>query len=183
MWRPLLLIANVALLPACSDKPCGPMGASNAALVASSADVLITYGNLTSLAAHDCPDPAAPDVVSQTVTGTQIEAGGTGGIAICIPRPDELELGMRTLGSTTSMADVRIVNVTGTSNNCSFTLASTDPPTGTASGLGVCGNGDDPAGYQLTIDGLLSLRRNCAGTIDTVGVTLRGTVAVAHSSQ
>jgi hypothetical protein len=67
--------------------------------------------------------------------------------------------------------------------NCSFTLDSTRPPTGMASGKGVCGNGDDPAGYQLIIDGFISLRRNCAGTLDTVGVTLRGTVAVAHRSQ
>jgi hypothetical protein len=184
MWRsPFLLITSAALLTACSDNQCGPMGASDTGLVASSDQVLITYGHLSALPGNDCPDPTMPTVISQTLTGTQIEAGTTGGITICIPRPDQLPLGMRSLGLGASMAQVRIVDVTGMSMNCSVSLDSTRIPTGKASGKGVCGDGNDPAGFQLTIDGALSLRRDCAGVIDTVAVTLRGTVAVAHRSQ
>jgi hypothetical protein len=161
----------------CGDDECGPMGAEPAALVASSAEVTLTFGGLSALAGNDCPavDPPA-GVVSLSVEGTQTD--GTGLITFCIPRPDLLDSGRRNLGTSLSMADVRIFDLSGSFNNCTFTLDSTRPPTGFAAGLGVCGNGTDSAGFGIDFDGAVSLRRTCGATIDTVAVTLTGLVAV-----
>lgn len=155
------------------------MGAEPAALVASSVDVTLTYGGLTALAGNDCPgvDPPA-GVVSLSVEGRQTD--GTGLITFCIPRPDLLESGQRTLGTSLSMADVRIFDLTGSdANNCTYKFDSTRPPTGFAGALGVCGNGTDGAGFGIDFDGAVSLRRTCGPTIDTIAVTLTGLVAVA----
>ena len=177
-----LFLSSISLAFAgCGDDSCGPMGAPDVGLVASSDAVMITYGNLSALAGNDCPDLSQTEVVSQTLEGTQTD--GSGMIAICIPRPDLLPEGMRSLGTSLSMADVRLIDVEGTSNNCTLTLDSSKPPAGMASGKGVCGGGDDPAGFQLTIDGAINLKRDCGGTMDTVAVTLRGTIAVAHRGQ
>lgn len=172
------VLALAAGSAGCGDDECGPMGAESAALIASSAEVTLTYGGLSALAGNDCPavDPPA-GVVSLSVEGTQTD--GTGLITFCIPRPDLLESGMRTLGTSLSMADVRIFDVSGSANNCTFTLDSTRPPTGFAGALGVCGNGTDGAGFGIDFDGAISLRRTCGSTIDTVAVTLTGLVAVA----
>jgi hypothetical protein len=181
MWRRLCIsITSAGLLAGCPDHTCGPMGAPEVGLVASSDQVTLTFGSLGALAGHDCTDPSST-VESQTISGTQTD--GTGFIVICVPRPDLLVMGMRTLGPLPSTADVQVSDVTGTSNGCTFALDATQPPTGTGSGKGVCANGADPAGFQLTIDGAVSLQRTCTGVIDTVSVTLRGTVAVAHRSQ
>ncbi len=154
------------------------MGAAPSGLVASSADVVITYGNLTALAGNDCPavDPPA-GVVSVSVEGTQTD--GTGLITFCIARPDLLESGQRTIGTSLSMADIRIFDLTGSFNNCTFTFDATRPPTGFVGALGVCGNAVDPAGFGIDFDAAVSLRRNCGGTMDTVAVTLTGLAAVA----
>jgi hypothetical protein len=159
------------------DSQCGPMGAPSTGLVAASSTAALTYGNLTSLAGNDCPDPAAPaGVVSLSIEGTQTD--GTGLITLCIPRPDLLDSAPRSLGTSMSMADVRIFDLSGTADNCTLTLDATRPPTGTAIGLGVCGNGTDPAGFALDVDGAVSLKRTCGATVDTVAVTLSGRVAV-----
>lgn len=155
------------------------MGAGNAALIASSADAVLTYGNLTALAGNDCPaaDPPA-GVVSLSVEGQQTD--GTGLITFCIPRPDLLVEGeRRNLGVSLSMAEIRIFDLTGTASNCEFKLDATRPPTGFASGIGVCGNGTDAAGFAMDFDAAISLRRTCGTTVDTVAVTLTGLVSVA----
>ncbi len=153
------------------------MGAEPAALVASSTEVTLTFGGLSALAGNDCPavDPPA-GVVSLSIEGTQTD--GTGLITLCIPRPDLLEDGRRNLGTSLSMAEVRIFDLSGSADNCTFALDSTRPPTGFATGLGVCGNGTDSAGFALDFDGAVSLRRTCGPTIDTIAVTLSGLVAV-----
>lgn len=167
------------LAAACSDdSQCGPMGAPSTGLIAGSSTATLTFGNMTSLLGNDCPDPAAPaGVVSVSIEGTQTD--GTGLVTLCIPRPDLLASEPRSLGTTMSMADVRIIDLNGTADNCTLTLDVTRPPTGTAIGLGVCGNGDDPAGFALDVDGAVSLKRTCGATVDTVAVTLTGRVAVA----
>jgi hypothetical protein len=182
MWRLRFLSIISPLFVGGCGNDCGPMGASEVGLVAGSDQVTLTYGHLSGLAGNDCPDPSAPaGVISISIGGTQTD--GTGLITLCVPRPDQLSAGMRTLGTATSMADVRILDVSGTSNNCDLTFDASRPPTGTASGEGVCGNGQDPSGFAIVIDGAITLRRDCAGTIDQMPVTLRGTVAVAHRSQ
>jgi hypothetical protein len=182
MWRSLFLLGT-SLAPVLAggcgdDNACGPGSAPAVGLAASSADVTLTYGNMTSRAGNDCPAAGAPaGVVSLSIEGMQTD--GTGLVTFCIPRPDLLGAGGRTLGLTQSMADVRIIDVIGTANTCTFALDTSRPPSGTASGDGVCDHGTNAAGFALTVDGALSLRRTCGTTIDTVSVTLGGVVAVA----
>jgi len=178
----VLLVAAGALSAGCGDDSCGPMGAPASGLSVSSAEVVLTYGDLSALAGNDCPAPDAPDgVVSLSIEGTQSD--GTGLITLCVPRPDLLMDGERTLGTSLSMADIRIFDLSGTYNNCTFAFDATRVPTGRGVGLGVCGNGTDGAGFALDIDGAVSLRRTCGATVDTVAVTFVGRVAVSKRAQ
>jgi len=171
-------VAPASLLAGCGDDDCGPAGAPISGLTASSVDGTLSYGNLTWLLGNDCPAPDAPEgVVSMSIEGTQ--TSGTGRFTICIPRPDLLDASPRTLGTITSTADVRIVDLGGDDDGCSYVFDATRPPTGTVVALGVCGDGLDPAGFALDFDGAVSLRRTCNGTEETVAVTLTGRVAVA----
>ena len=184
MWRSPFLsstsLASVLLLlhgAGCSDDACGPGDAPKVGLLASSVDVTLTYGNMTSRAGNDCPDPAAPTgVVAVSIEGAQTD--GTGFVTLCVPRPDLLVMGGRTLGLTTSMADIRIIDLQGGSAGCTFSIDTTRPPTGTGGASGVCGNGTDKAGFAIELDGAVSLRRTCAGTTDSIAVKLSGRVAV-----
>jgi hypothetical protein len=157
---------------------CGPAGAPDTGLLASAAGITMTYGSLRSGANNDCPDPMAPSgVISLTIEGMQTD--GTGNITVCIPRIDLLDGGSAPLGTSNSTGnDVRIIDLGGTSNNCTFTLSTGSPPTGQAEAAGVCANGTSSAGFALTFDGAVTLNRNCAGTMDNATVTLRGKVAV-----
>ncbi|HWO25346.1 MAG TPA: hypothetical protein VNO30_41685 [Kofleriaceae bacterium] len=175
-----LAAAAVIGAPGCSDDPCGPGGAPSTGLVASSDTVTLGYGNLSGLLGNDCPDPAAPaGVISLSIEGRQTD-DAAGLITLCVPRPDLLLDGDRTLGTTLSSADIRIIDLRGNASGCSFTLDTTRPPTGAAQATGVCDNGDSPAGFALSVDGALSLQRTCGGTMDIVSVTLRGKVAVSR---
>ena len=168
-----------ALAAGCGDDgSCGPGSAAADGLRATSADVTLTYGAMTSRAGNDCPDASAPTgVVSLTIEGTQTD--GTGLITFCIPRPDLLAQGSRTLGLIVSSADVRVIDLKGSSGACTYRIDTTRVPTGSAGGTGVCGAGVDPAGFAFNIDGAVSLRRTCGATVDTIGVQLTGVVAVA----
>ncbi|HSK01034.1 MAG TPA: hypothetical protein VK932_07325 [Kofleriaceae bacterium] len=177
-----LLAALAAALgtAGCSDDTCGPGGAPPAGLAAGSDEVTLTYGNLSSLLGNDCPDPAAPEgVISLSIEGRQTD-DPLGLVTLCIPRPDLLMEGDRSLGTIMSAADVRIVDLRGNAGGCSYTLDSTQPPTGSARATGVCDNGDSPDGFALSLDGAASLRRTCGTTTDSVSVTLRGQVAVSR---
>lgn len=171
----LVLLAGLA---GCSDDhSCGTSGAPAAGLVASADSLTLTFGGLTALAGNDCPAPDAPDgVVSLSLEGTQTD--GSGLITLCIPRPDLLADGARSLGTATSNAEIRVIDLGGSANNCTYAVNSAQPATGSGGGTGVCENGVDPAGFALTLDGALQLRRTCGTTVDTVNVTLRGRVAV-----
>ncbi len=165
------------------DDACGPGDAPSTGLVASSDMVTLSYGNLSALVGNDCPDPAAPEgVISLSIEGRQT-GDPLGLITFCIPRPDLLMEGDRTLGLITSGADVRIVDLGGNAGGCSFRLDSMQPPTGSAQATGVCDNGDSPDGFALSLDGAVTLRRTCGGTTDSVAVTLRGPIAVSRRAQ
>ena len=175
-----LALATLVVVPGagCSDDACGPGGAPKTGLLASSVDVTLSYGNMTSRAGNDCPDPAAPSgVVAITIEGTQTD--GTGFITLCIPRPDLLMDGMRSLGLTTSMADIRVIDLQGAAASCTYTIDTTRLPTGTGAGAGVCSNGTNKAGFAIDLNGAVSLRRTCGTTTDTIGVKLTGKVAIA----
>ncbi len=166
----------------CGDDDCGPGGAPAAGLMVSSAEVSLVYGGLSALAGNDCPDPDAPaGVVSVSIEGRTTD--DTGFVTLCIPRPDRLMEAGRTLGLPLSTADVQIFDLTGTAGGCTYALDTTRPPLGTATGTGVCSNGNDPAGFAIELDGNVSLRRTCGQTIDQVAVALAGRVAVSLRAQ
>lgn len=177
----------------CGDDECGPMGAPSSGLTASSADVTLVYENLTSLAGNDCPDPdqndngipdrdespPPPHVVSISIEGKQV-GNPDGLLTLCIPRMDLMLPGTgHTIGTSQSMSDVRIFDLSGEYEGCTFAFDSTRPPSGQVSGIGVCGNGDSESGFALDIDAALSLRRTCGSTIDSVAVQFVGEIAVA----
>lgn len=177
MWRSLFLSSTSLLcFVACSDDggSCGTKGAAEFGLVATNgSDVSMTFGDLSSLVAHDCVDPNAPaGVVAVTVSGPQ--SGGTGVVTFCISRPDLLEQ------QPLNLTDVQIVDLKGDANGCTLKIDSTAPPSGTVTSDGLCNNGAGPQGYALAFNGYVVFTRTCNGTNDRVPAQLSGTVAVAQ---
>ncbi len=173
----LWLACALVWSPGCSDDSCGPNGAPATGVVASGDTVTMTFGNLTGGLNNDCPAADAPaGVISLSIHGTQTD--GTGLFTLCIARPDLLAKSDQALGPDASGSAVRVIDVSGTANNCTLTLDKTRLPTGTASSTGLCGNGSDKHGFALVVDGAVPLTRTCGSTVDSVSVTLRGRVAV-----
>jgi hypothetical protein len=169
MWRSAFL-SITSLVVACSDGSPATCGAGSAAtsidVVAGS--VTLTYDMLQSGANNDCPAPMAPTgVVSVTIARPSPPL-----FTLCVGRPDKLGEGLP-LGT-----GVKVIDVSGSGGGCTYALDSTTPPTGTAKSSGLCKNGSDPAGFALTLDGTISLKRTCGGTTDTVSATVSGTVAI-----
>jgi hypothetical protein len=176
MSRLLFLLITSLGLVGCSSPDCGPGGAFEFGLTASSDQVNLVFGDLVAGANNDCPDPNAPaGVVSLTIMGTQM--GNTGIITFCVPRPDQLETMALPIGSS----GVKVIDLTATDANCSYTFDAGHLPTGTATSTGMCGNGTDKAGFALVFNGFIGLRRTCGATIDSVSVGLTGTVAITSS--
>ncbi|HEV7557993.1 MAG TPA: hypothetical protein VGO00_21145, partial [Kofleriaceae bacterium] len=146
-------------------------------ILLSGSGLTITYDTFEGGANNDCPDPMAPaGVVSITVEAKQPDGTPADFLTFCIPRIDQLSQGGAFGGPTSG--DIRFIDVDGTSGSCTISLDATTPPTGTASTSGVCANGTDPAGFALTLDGTISIEKNCAGAIQLATMTLSGTVAV-----
>jgi hypothetical protein len=176
-----LLPVGLALAssPGCGGDSCGPGGAPDTGLVASGGGLTLTYGNLRGSPNRDCPSAGAPSgVISLSIGGMQTDAGSSGLITLCIGRPDLLASQPLALGAEPT-TDVHVVDLSGNANNCMLTIDRSQPPTGTASSSGLCGNGSDAAGFALVLDATLTLTRTCGTTVDAVPVTLRGRVAVA----
>lgn len=181
MWRSRFLSITSAALAAiaasasgCSGPDCGPGKAAADGLVASGSGVTLTYGALMGSPNNDCPDPAAPKgVISLTITGTQTD--GTGLVTICVPRSDRLG-GTQPLG--TGSSDVQLVDLNGSSAGCTFALGA-GTLTGTIAGKGVCNNGASKDGWAMTANATVPVMRTCGTTVDTISLTLAGTVAVA----
>jgi hypothetical protein len=174
MLRSLFLSSiSLALVASCGDDECGPGDAPDYGLVASSADVTLTFGNIFSGQNNDCPDAAAPaGVISLTLEGMQKD--GPGLLTICVPRPDQLANQAVALGSEKA----RIIDLNGEVDGCRYTLDATRPVTGTLAATGLCDAGASKAGYAITIDGAVSLRRTCGTDIDTIAVTFDGTTRI-----
>jgi hypothetical protein len=116
-------------------------------------------------------------VTSLTIHGIQTDSAA-GFITLCVARPDLIGTQSQALGLDVAGSQVHVVDVSGSASNCSFALDRTTPPTGTASASGVCGNGGDPAGFALVVEGTVGLRRTCNAVTDSISVSLRGRVAV-----
>ena len=182
MWRSRFLSITSAALAAiaasgaggCSGPDCGPGKAAADGLVASGSGVTLTYGGLMGSPNNDCPDPAAPKgVISLTITGMQTD--GTGLVTICVPRPDRLG-GAQALGIGGSA--VQLVDLNGSSAGCTFALGA-GTMSGTISGRGVCDDGASKDGWAMTANATLPVMRTCGTNVDTISLTLAGTVAVA----
>ena len=178
MSRLLFRLTTSAVLAAgChTDETCG-IGAAADSIPLTGSGLTVTYDTFAGGANNDCPDPNAPaGVVSITIEAKQ--SGGTPAdfLTLCIPRIDELSQGGAFGGPTSG--DVRFIDVDGTSGNCTISLDATTAPTGTASASGVCANGTDSRGFALTLDGTISVEKNCAGAIELTTMTVSGTVAV-----
>lgn len=173
----LVVVAGTAAVTGCSDDTCGPGGAPDTGLVAGGDAVTLTYGHLTGGLNNDCPASDAPaGVISLSIHGTQ--ADGTGRVTLCVARPDRLASQAQALGLDVADAAVRVVDVAGSANNCTFVIDRSQPVTGTATSSGLCGNGSDAAGFALVLDGALSLTRSCGMVDDSIRITLHGRVAV-----
>lgn len=176
------LLALLALglgAPGCGGDSCGPGGAPDTGLVASGGGLTLTYGGLRGSPNRDCPSASAPSsVISLSITGQQTDAGSSGLVTLCIGRPDLLASQSLALGAEPN-TDVHVVDLSGTAGGCALTVDHLQPPGGTASASGLCGNGGDAAGFALVLDATVTLTRTCGTTTDPVPVTLRGRVAVA----
>jgi len=177
-----VVLAAGAAASGCSDNSCGPGGAPDSGLIASSDMVTLTYGQLAGSLNNDCPAAGAPSgVVSMTIIGHQADSmlsNSTGLLTLCVARPDLLAKQAQVLGVTAG-APVQVVDLRGDANSCSFVLDKTQPATGSATASGLCGNGSDAAGFAIELSGSLMLTRTCGSTTDAVQVTLHGRVAVA----
>ena len=173
MWRLLFLSStSAALVAGCSDN-CGPHGAPDFGLIASSDQININFGQLKAGANNDCPAAdAPPGVISLTIAGIQKD-DPTHLITLCVSRPDTLGDHSQTLGT-----EVKLIDLTGADAMCTYTVDTTRPTAGTVQGNGICDNGTNKAGFELIVNGALSIARDCGGIKDTQAVTLRGTVAV-----
>jgi hypothetical protein len=174
----LALVAGAAVA-GCGDdgESCGPGDAPSVGLIATGDGQTLTYGGLRAGLNGDCPASDAPSgVISLTILGTATD----GFITLCVSRPDRLATQPQTLelDAPGMDAEVHLVDVHGVANNCSFDIDKSKPATGTLSASGMCGNGVDPAGFAVVVDGALSLTRTCGDTVDSIAVTLRGRVAV-----
>ena len=171
--RFLSITSVVLATTGCSSDDCGPHGAPVDGLAVMGSGVMLGYGGLVGGPHNDCKDPSAPSgVISMTIEGMQ--TGGSSLIDFCVPRPDRL--GQHTL---TIPTDLQVIDVFGMDASCSYMLDNTMPPTGTATAAHVCGGGYDKAGFAMTFDGMATLQRTCGTTVDTIPVSLTGTVAVA----
>ncbi|HEX2690800.1 MAG TPA: hypothetical protein VHN14_29490 [Kofleriaceae bacterium] len=175
-----MFVAVLTAVAGCSDDSCGPGGAPDTGLVASGDAVTLTYGHLAAGLNNDCPaSDAPPGVVSLTIHGTQSD--GTGLVTLCVARPDLLAMQAQALDLDVAGAEVRIVDITGTTNTCSFAIDRSQPVTGRATSSGMCGNGSDTAGFALVLDGSLSITRTCGMTVDSLPIALHGRVAVTSN--
>jgi hypothetical protein len=176
----VVVAAAIALVAAaagagCSGGDCGPGTAAADGLELAGTGVDVRYAGLGATANNDCPDPGAPSgVVSLTINGTQ--TGSSFAVTLCIPRPDRLAAGDTAQLGT----DVRIVDLGAIlTGGCTLARATTMTPSGTVTAAGMCGNGRDAAGFALTFDGTVPMKRTCGTQVDVLVLALTGTVAVS----
>ena len=172
-----LLLTSVALLViGCDDDAvtCGPGDAPEAGIVADSAEVTIEYGELVYGQNNDCP--ADPNVVSVTIAGNQV-GNINGRFTLCVGRPDQLAGRALALGVDDPASEVRVIDVSGDVEGCSYRFDDSVPPTGTASTTGLCEAGANLEGFALTLDGTVTLERTCGAVVDSIEVSLSGRAA------
>jgi hypothetical protein len=173
---PCLFLTSVLALAGCpgGGETCGPGGAALDGLQLAGTGVDVRYTELGASPNADCPAVGAPDnVTSLTINGTQ--TGAAFAITLCVSRPDLIETQTQQLGT-----DVKIIGIGATlGGGCTLASSNAMPATGTVIGAGLCNNGRDPAGFALTFDGVVPMKRTCGANVDVLDLALTGTVAVA----
>lgn len=173
-------IAALAVAPACSDDggDCGP-GDAPATLAVAGTGFGFEFGAFSALDGNDCPDPAAPaGLFAITIKGSL--PGDAGILSLCVPRPDRLLDGDRTLGVIGGDGDIRFGVINAAATGCTYSFDLARVPTGTGRASGVCDNGDSPSGFAIELDATVQLKRTCGTTNDTIDATVKGRVAVAR---
>jgi hypothetical protein len=167
--------AAALALAGCPDGgTCGPGAAAADGLGLAGTGVDVHYQALAASANNDCPEPGAPaGVVSLTIGGTQVGAGFP--ITLCVPRPDRLDGAAVQLGT-----DVQVIDLgADAGGGCTLALATTGAPSGTVTAAGVCDDGTSAAGFALTFDGIVPMKRTCGTQVDELDLALTGTVAIS----
>jgi hypothetical protein len=180
----LVAAAMLALaVAACSDDAsttCGPGTTPAAGITLTIGAETITYGGFTASVNNDCTI-AGSGVISVSVHGAQV--GGAAPLTLCLPRPDLLGSGAVALAPSRvpPAADDRAQVIDASAAlaaGCTASLDFTMMPSGTARFDGYCADGNDPAGYALSLAGTLPLIVTCAGTPTPMTGTLGGAAAV-----
>lgn len=184
-YRSSIELAGAALaalaLTACSDDAtCGPGTTPAAGITLTVGAETITYGGFTASVNNDCTI-AGSGVISVSVHGAQV--GGAAPLTLCLPRPDLLGSGAVALAPSRvpPAADDRVQVIDASASlaaGCTATIDVSMAPTGTARFDGYCGDGDDPAGYALSLTGSLPLVVTCGGIPTAMTGTLGGAAAV-----
>lgn len=178
------LVGLVGATSSCGGDSCGTAGAASYGLVASGSEahgtsVAFTFGGFKSSANNDCPAPNQPKgVVSLTIEGVEM-ANSADMVALCIPRPDQLETQTQQLGGSGG-SDVQFLSFAASDADCSYMLDLMKTPVGTVRAEHECGDGTNAAGFAVDVEGTLPLVQTCmaTGTMVSVSVTLSGTTAV-----
>ncbi len=177
----LLGLALAATAAGCSDDAaCGPGDAPTAGVTLTVAGETITYGGFVASMNNDCTI-AGSGVISVTIHGSQSDA--TQALTLCLPRPDLLTATPVDLvrDPTPPLADDRAQVVDVSANLAGGCTVAKDPagtPTGTATFVGYCADGYDPAGYAIAFAGEVPLVRTCGAIEAQVTGTLGGRVSV-----
>ena len=174
----LLLLAGC---PGDDDGTCGPGGAPASGLTMTVDGETVTYGAFTASVNNDCTIQGA-GVISVSVHGSQ--DGGGSAFTLCLPRPDLL--GAEPVALVPSRVPpmdgdrAMVIDASGAlAGGCTVQKDAAGVPSGTATFLGYCSGGEDPAGYAIEVSGTIPLVKTCGADVTNVSGTLGGRVAVA----
>jgi len=194
MQRSLCLLCTSALAAsACGDDAppvCGVPDDIGDGITVTAEGTTYRFASFTAGANNDCPAPSPPaGLISVTVFSQQVEPAGTGLITLCLPRPDLLEgdaagveVALDPDNHPAGAADrAHVIDVSAElANDCRLALDGTGSPDGTAHFTGLCGGGEDEAGFGLALAGTVALVERCTGMPDRpLSATLGGSVAVS----
>jgi hypothetical protein len=163
---------------------CGPGSASPTGLaMTATVGSDFTFGSLMEGANNDCT-PTGSGVISVTIQGTQV--GGTGFVALCVPRPNEFGDPLA-VGSDDKPDEPPVILVSlavSTPDGCFYNLPPGMQVSGTAHAVGLCDDGAGSAGFALVIDATTALTgsgSDAAGSacVGQTNVELAGSAAVA----
>lgn len=159
------------LLPGCSDDAsCGPSEEA-AGIEATVGTMSATFSSFTAGANNDCPNAGSP--TSVTVSGSQ--EGDSGSVILCLSQPEVI--GDSSL-EVSYDGPVQLVSV-AVQLDCPVIVDRSMMPALSATFSGFCGDGVDPAGFTLALEGTVPATKQCQGQPDeAVTISLDGSATV-----